>query len=289
MAEGIAMSSDLHRAEAHGSVELSPEARFVGEAVNWLLSGMKPLEWKVVHLTHHAFTDREPTPEEWGMIQEQYPGAPFEAFRDPHSPILEGHLNVLFKNGLVYYRKAAKKIMPYLLDLVKREVPRELWPPHYKNVDLSQSHFERVIDKIPHGRMLGLTAVGGTILATRGPRVAALTMGAYIPGVLALGGGVNMMGHTGQVENEWERTMVILGLKDAMPDENGSYASNFFKNLAFLTAGEANHGDHHENPGNPFITSSTNMLKDPSGVLLKKLSGLTIAGRPLVNFPQNSA
>lgn len=285
MTEGVVMSSYLHRDNTHGSVKLSPAAQTTAEVLNWMLSGMKPLEWKVVHLTHHAFQDTEPTSDQWEMIQKQYPGAPIEAFRDPHSPILEGHLNVLLKNGVSYYPKAAKAILPYLKKLEADSVPRELWPPHLANVDLNQSKFENTIDKIPHGRLLGLFATAGVIAATRGKKTAAITMAEYVPLVLLLGGGVNMMGHTGQVENEIERMRVVLGKKAAVPDENGSYASNFFKYLAFLTAGEANHGDHHKNPGNPFITSENNVFKDPSSILLKLLSKMIIKGKPQAIFP----
>ena len=96
-----------------------------------------------------------------------------------------------------------------------------------------------------------------------------------------------MMGHTGQVENEIERLRVILGRKAAVPDENGSYASNFFKYLAFVTAGEANHSDHHKDPGNPYITSENNPLKDPASGILKFLSNISFKGKPLAIFPKN--
>ncbi|HEY4964459.1 MAG TPA: fatty acid desaturase [Candidatus Saccharimonadales bacterium] len=288
MAEGNVMSSYLHRANTHGSVEFSPQTQMAAEVINWLLSGMSTLEWKAVHLTHHAFQDTEPTEEQWTLLQSQYPGAPIEAFRDPHSPIIEGHLNILFKNGTHYYPRAAKAIVPYLRKLEADEVPRELWPPHLRNIGLNESKFEKTIDKIPHGRMLGLVAVGGAILATRGPKVAATTMASYIPAVLMLGGGVNMMGHTGQVENEIERLRVIFGKQAAIPDADGSYASNFFKWLAFFTAGEANHGDHHRDPGNPFLTSENNPLRDPSSAILKELAKHSLNGEALVFFPGKS-
>lgn len=283
LTEGIVMSSYLHRANTHESVSFNPQAQLAAEVINWGLSGMTPLEWQVVHLTHHAFQDSEPTEQQWKTIQEHYPKAPIEAFRDPHSPILEGHLNVLTKNGAVYYPKAAKAILPYLRGLQAERVERELWPPHLMRVNLEQSRFEHTLDKIPHGRLLGLVAVGGAIAAARGPKTAIATMACYIPSVLLLGGGVNMMGHTGQVENEIERIRVIMGKQQAIPDENGSYASNFFKWLSFFTAGEASHGDHHKNPGNPFI-SGENPLKDPTSAILKQLAKHSYRGKPLVSF-----
>ena len=282
--EGIDMSSYLHRDNTHNSVSLSPPVKLAAEVINWGLSGMNPLEWKVVHLTHHAFQDRDITEQEFELVKTQYPGAPIEAFRDPHSPIIEGHLNILFKNGLKYYKNAAKAILPYLKQLEADNVPRELWPPHLMSVDLSQSRFEQTIDKIPHGRLLGMIATGATIAYTRGLKVAVATMAPYIPAVLTLGGGVNMLGHTGQVENEIERLRVVLGMQPAVADENGSYASNFFKWLAFFTAGEANHADHHKNPGNPFITSENNPLKDPSSVILKELARHSFRNEPLAVF-----
>jgi len=289
MTEGIVMSGYLHRCNTHGSVKFNPKIQQIAEATNWLLSGMKPLEWKVTHLTHHEFQDSEPKAEEWEQIQQKYPGAPIEVFRDPHSPILESHLKILVGNGAHYYPKAAKKILPYLESLEKNNVPRDQWPDHLSAVDLNQSKFEQTIDKIPHGRMLGLVAVGGALLATRGPKKALTTESVYIAGVLLLGGGVNMLGHTGQVTSEFERLKVILGIKPAVPDDKGSYASNFFKKLAFLTAGEANHADHHRNPGNPFITSKNKIYKDPTGVLINFLSKISINGKPLASLPNKRA
>lgn len=284
MTEGVVMSGYLHRANTHGSVEFSPQAQLAAEAINWLLSGMSPMEWKAVHLTHHAFQDTEPTDEQWGLLQQQYPGAPIEAFRDPHSPIIEGHLNVLFKNGTRYYPRAGKAIGSYLHQLEDVKVPRELWPPHLMRVDLTQSRFMSNVEKVP--RWLGIAATGSAVLFSRGPKVAAVTMATYIPAVLLLGGDVNALGHTGQVENEIERLKVILGRQAAIADETGSYASNFFKWLSFFTAGEAKHGDHHKHPGNPFITSENNPLRDPSSAVLKALSKYSIKGTPLVTFPR---
>ncbi len=250
MAEGIVMSTRLHRAGTHGSVELHPGVSTAAEIVNWGLSGMSPLEFAAVHLTHHAFTDTELTPEHWNTVQKNYPGAPREAFRDPHSPIIEGHLNILLKNGITHYPKAAKAIVSYVRQLDADNVPRELWPPHLMRINLEQSRFERTLERIPHARKFGLVATGAALAATRGPKRAALTMGAYVPSILLLGGGVNAFGHTGQVDSEIERLKVIMGQQAAIPDKDGSYASNFFKWMEFFTAGEAAHGDHHRNPGN---------------------------------------
>jgi len=285
MTEGIVMSGYLHRSNTHNSVELNSKLQTLAEVTNWLLSGMNPLEWKVTHLTHHEFQDSQPTANEWQQIQQKYPGVPIEAFRDPHSPVIEGYLKILFGNGAYYYPKAAKKITTYLKDLEEKNVPRKNWPDHLADVDLSQSKFETTIDKIPHGRMLGLVATGGALLAARGPKKALSTMAVYIPGVLVLGGGVNMQGHTGQVTSEIDRLKVVLGIKPPKPDDQGSYASNFFKKLAFVTAGEANHADHHRNPGNPFITSKNNFFKDPTSIILRSLAKISINGQPLVSFP----
>jgi hypothetical protein len=282
---GIIMSAKLHRAGTHKSVELSQPVDQTGEVMNWLLSGMSPLEWEVVHLTHHAFVDSEPSAEQWDLIQNRYPGAPMEAFRDPHSPILEGHLNVMFKNGVTYYPKAAKAILPYLRKLETDGVPRGNWPPHLMNVDLKQSRFEDTLDKIPHSRMAGLVLTGAGITAARGPKVGLTTMAEYVAAVLLLGGGVNTLGHTGKTENEIDKMKVILGLQTATPDTNGSYASNFFHWLEFFSAGEAKHSNHHKNPGNPAISSERNPLRDPTYAVLKELAKHSLHGIPLVSFP----
>ncbi len=290
MAMGIEMSADLHRNRTHKSYELDERAQRVGECVTWLLSGMTPLEWTVTHLTHHAFQDSEPNEEQWGLIQKAYPNAPVEAFRDPHSPVIEGYLNILFKNGTKYYPKASKRIVSYLRGLEADNVPREEWPPHLRNVDLNQSQFEKLIDKAPHGRMLGLVATGVGISALRGPKRGLMTMGIYIAAVLSLGGGVNSLGHTGKTDNIVDLLKVMVGTKKPVPDENGSFACDFAKHLEFFTAGEARHGRHHNQPFNPFITSENNYFRDPSSGLIKGLARLGLSKfnpQPLNPKPRN--
>lgn len=280
---GGVMSALLHRDRTHGSVEMHPLLERAGEVVTHALSGMDPMAWTAVHVTHHAYQDFELPPDKLAAAQKKYPGAPKEAFRDAHSPILEGkygHLKIIALNGIKYYPKAARALKPYLIGLEADKVPRSDWPPQFRPMKVEQSRYERTIDKIPHGRMLGLVATAGAITAVRGPKVAAAAMAVYIPGILALGGGVNSLGHTGQVKNERERLRVVLGKQPAVPDTDGLYSSNFFPGIVgVLTAGEADHGNHHKDPSNPFI-SGMKWYRDPVGV------GLRWLGRAgLVSFP----
>ncbi len=82
----VSVTIYLHRASAHRAVELSPIMSHFFRFWLWLTTGMKTKEWVAVHRRHHAFSDS--------------PG-------DPHSPVLEGISNVLWRGAELY--RANKK------------------------------------------------------------------------------------------------------------------------------------------------------------------------------------
>ncbi|MGH7196063.1 MAG: fatty acid desaturase [Candidatus Saccharimonadales bacterium] len=284
-AMGTIMSGFLHRSETHHSVEYNKPIQQVGKFATWALSGMNAKEWEVVHLTHHAYTDSQPTDDEWSALQEQYPGAPMEAFRDPHSPIIEGHLNVFAKNAAMY-RRSARAIMPYLRGLNDASVPRGDWPPHLANVDLAEDWGDKHIYNRKLAGVLGVTTLGLSLAAATDTKTAAKAIAGHIPLILGVGGLVNSAGHLGKTSGAREKLKVFLGQQPARPDENGSYASNFFTGYEAVTAGEGSHGDHHKNPGNAFLSSRSNILRDPTGVIISGLTRLKLRGRPLAWLPQ---
>jgi len=76
----------LHRSQAHKGVEFHPLVSHFMRFWLWLSTGMVTEQWVAVHRKHHRFSDVE---------------------GDPHSPIVNGLKNILFR-GVYYYYLAAK-------------------------------------------------------------------------------------------------------------------------------------------------------------------------------------
>lgn len=76
----------LHRSATHEGVKFAPPVEHFMRFWLWLTTGMKTREWVAVHRKHHAFSDRE---------------------GDPHSPVQEGLLEIVF-GGVFFYREAAR-------------------------------------------------------------------------------------------------------------------------------------------------------------------------------------
>lgn len=79
----VAITVYLHRHAAHRALELHPALKHVFRFWLWVTTGMSTKEWVAVHRKHHAFTE---TPQ------------------DPHSPVIEGLAEIVFK-GVKHYRK----------------------------------------------------------------------------------------------------------------------------------------------------------------------------------------
>ncbi len=84
----------LHRGQAHRGIEFHPVLSHFMRFWLWLTTGMVTKQWVAIHRKHHRFTDAE---------------------GDPHSPVLYGIQNILFKGVGYYYRsgKDAQMIMSY--------------------------------------------------------------------------------------------------------------------------------------------------------------------------------
>ena len=76
----------LHRSATHEGVIFHPVVRNGMRFWLWLTTGMVTKEWVAVHRKHHAFSDRD---------------------GDPHSPAVEGVLEIVF-GGVFFYRKATR-------------------------------------------------------------------------------------------------------------------------------------------------------------------------------------
>jgi stearoyl-CoA desaturase (delta-9 desaturase) len=85
----LAVSIYLHRELTHGSVTLSRPCRWFCRFIIWFITGMEPVEWRLVHLAHHR--------------------APSDGPDDPHSPHNEGMWRII-AFGVWYYRRAIKEM-----------------------------------------------------------------------------------------------------------------------------------------------------------------------------------
>ena len=91
----------LHRAQTHRGVRLHYLAALPMRLWLWLTTAIVTKEWVACHRKHHAFADRE---------------------GDPHSPLLEGLRNIVFK-GAFYYRKAIRQ--PGMLEKYGKGTPND--------------------------------------------------------------------------------------------------------------------------------------------------------------------
>jgi stearoyl-CoA desaturase (Delta-9 desaturase) len=91
----------LHRAQTHRGLRLHYVAALPMRLWLWLTTAIVTKEWVACHRKHHAFADRE---------------------GDPHSPLMEGLRNIVFK-GAFYYRKAIRE--PGVLEKYGRGTPND--------------------------------------------------------------------------------------------------------------------------------------------------------------------
>ncbi len=76
----------LHRSATHEGVVFHPVVTHFMRSWLWLTTGVKTRQWVACHRKHHAFSDRE---------------------GDPHSPVQEGLLAIVF-GGVFFYQEACK-------------------------------------------------------------------------------------------------------------------------------------------------------------------------------------
>lgn len=76
----------LHRSQSHRAVEFHPVVAHFMRFWIWLTTGMITKQWVAIHRKHHRFSDESD---------------------DPHSPVVYGIKNILFR-GVYYYYKEAK-------------------------------------------------------------------------------------------------------------------------------------------------------------------------------------
>ena len=97
----VAVTVFLHRAQAHGSVELGPIPFHFFRFWLWLTTAIITIEWVAIHRKHHAKCETD---------------------EDPHSPQIKG-LNSVLWGGLFLYRKEAQN--QETLDKYGRGTPKD--------------------------------------------------------------------------------------------------------------------------------------------------------------------
>jgi stearoyl-CoA desaturase (delta-9 desaturase) len=181
----------LHRGMSHGGVTLHPLASLSMRVWLWLTTGIVTREWVACHRQHHAHVDRE---------------------GDPHSPVLVGLRQIVFK-GWAYYRRAVRN--PEMLEKYSKGCPDD-W--------IERSLFSRF-----SSLGLGLLLLIDVLLF--GWMAGAILWGAQMVWMPILGGVVNGIGHA-----YGYRTFDI---KDQ---------SRNFLPIGLLIAGEELHNNHHSDP-----------------------------------------
>ena len=101
----------LHRNQAHKAVELHPVVSHFFRFWLWMTTGMNTREWTAVHRKHHSAV---------------------ETVEDPHSPVVHGIREVLFKGAELYKVNATRRdiIEQFGYGTPEDWVERRLYTPH---------------------------------------------------------------------------------------------------------------------------------------------------------------
>jgi stearoyl-CoA desaturase (delta-9 desaturase) len=202
----------LHRYLAHGGIELRREVRAVARVVIWMTTALKPRQWARVHRYHHAAVDGP---------------------ADPHSPVnfggsRRGAWYVFWRNGPLYTAATRDdRLAEKYRDLAADRWDR--WFFDHGTLGLMLGIGLTCVSTATLGHVLiggwGGVAVGVAV----GLGASALHAVAYVLG----GGAINGFGHT-----------------HATCRPNGGHATNM-PILAWLTAGEGWHRNHHAAENSP--------------------------------------
>jgi stearoyl-CoA desaturase (delta-9 desaturase) len=187
----------LHRSQTHRSVQFHLWVEYFMRFWLWLTTGMVTKEWVAIHRKHHQYADKE---------------------GDPHSPLVYGIKNIVFK-GVSYYGQASKdKEMIAKLGVGTPDdwIERNVYTPH----PLAGILLMLVIDLVLFG-LAGLVVWGVQMI--------------WIPFFAA--GVVNGVGH-------W------WGYRNYDVKDN---SKNIFP-IGFFIGGEELHNNHHGDGANPKLS-----------------------------------
>lgn len=185
----------LHRSQAHRSVTIHPVMATLMRTWLWLFTGMDTKEWTACHRKHHAYVDQ---------------------YGDPHSPVLEGFLQI-FLFGVFYYTKAVENRA--MVEQYGKGTPDDWLERHiFRGLHHCGILFVLLANVLIFGFTTGLILWGAQMV--------------WIPFWAA--GVVNGVGHAWGYRN--------FHLKDA---------SRNFAPIGIWLAGEELHNNHHANPSSP--------------------------------------
>jgi stearoyl-CoA desaturase (Delta-9 desaturase) len=107
----ICVTLFLHRGMAHKAITFHPILSHFMRFWLWLTTGMITRQWVAIHRKHHQNTDVD---------------------GDPHSPLVYGIKQVLFKGALLYHEasKDAEMVNKYTPDIEDDWIERNLYTPH---------------------------------------------------------------------------------------------------------------------------------------------------------------
>jgi stearoyl-CoA desaturase (Delta-9 desaturase) len=181
----------LHRSATHEGVKFHPAVEHLMRLWLWLTTGMNTRQWVACHRKHHAFSDRE---------------------GDPHSPVNEGLLEIVF-GGVFFYREAVKD--QEMIDKYGRGCPED-WMER------------KVYGPFPFGGILLMMAVDLALFGLGWGLVAWSCMAVWIP---IFGNVINGVGHALGYRNfdtkDHSRNIVPIGI---------------------WIVGEELHNNHHADP-----------------------------------------
>ena len=232
----LATTVYLHRCLAHHSIELRPVMRTGSRIVIWVTTALKPRQWAQVHRYHHAVED---TPD------------------DPHTPRnfgggRRGAWQVVWRNAPLYTRSTRDQ---RLADKY-RDLTADRWD------DLFFDHGEIGLAIGITVACLVLATVGHTIIGGWLGIVVGLAAGLAASGVHAsyyvlAGGTINGFGHAGTTQ-----------------EAVGGYATNM-PVIAWLTAGEGWHRNHHGAENSPRFGRGRQI--DLGWIAIRGLCGIHLA------------
>ena len=108
----ICVTLYLHRGMTHRGIIFHPLLNHFMRFWLWLTTGMITKEWMAVHRAHHRFSDKD---------------------GDPHSPVVFGNYNILFR-GVRYYNLALRRgldIEAYAPDAPSDWIERNVYTPYH--------------------------------------------------------------------------------------------------------------------------------------------------------------
>ncbi|MGH9134313.1 MAG: fatty acid desaturase [Ilumatobacteraceae bacterium] len=206
----------LHRAVSHRALTMRKPVEHAFRLLVWVSTGIRVRQWVAVHRKHHAFTD---------------------VAGDPHSPVLNGWLQVQVKN-LAMYRREARN--PDTIARYAKDLPRT------------------ALDRYVYDHALLGLGVGVTLLvATFGWQVGLLAAFVHVNYYLGGSAAVNAIGHH-------------FGRR-----RYANSATNL-QWLALLTAGEGLHNNHHAAPTSAKLAHRWYEI-DPGWLVIKPLTWMRLA------------